>query len=275
MSNKTIIITGGVSGFGARLTEVLLEKGWNVVMVDRDAQRGETLAAELQKRFPKSASAKPNDPPRVSFQQCDVSKMDNIKRVFEFTESTYGGFDAVANNAGLGDADGYYVLSRLHDGTKWDTTIRVNIDAVIYGTREFSSRRMSTRSLTFSRSLLLRNIVFYLSLCYAVSYFKCSPKSPSQQRTRHQTLSRKEQEGDGYEYCLGRRLDPLFQPTHLQCYKSLCSTLYAVPQTLCGTWNPRQCRRTWTVPYSNVFERCQSSEDRGVFRRDDEEDSAD
>jgi NAD(P)-dependent dehydrogenase (short-subunit alcohol dehydrogenase family) len=80
-----------------------------VVCADRDTKRGEPLVSEWAKRFPKSDNAKPNDPPRVVFKQVDVSKMEAIKEMIDFTSATFGGFEALANNAGM------FVFSTLAD----------------------------------------------------------------------------------------------------------------------------------------------------------------
>ncbi|KAI9033018.1 hypothetical protein DFJ74DRAFT_763364 [Hyaloraphidium curvatum] len=131
---KVAIVTGGASGFGGRLTELLLDKGWNVLIADRDKTKGTALAESLASRY-RDPNAKPGAPPRAVFVAADLSDMEAVKGVFDSCLSTYGAFDAVVNNAGIGDADGYYLGKRLTDGTKWRATIEVNVNAVLYGTQ--------------------------------------------------------------------------------------------------------------------------------------------
>jgi NAD(P)-dependent dehydrogenase (short-subunit alcohol dehydrogenase family) len=87
VSGKRVLITGGASGVGEAAARRFHAEGATVMLVDRDADRGETIAAEL------GAGA--------WFRQADVTVEAEIEASVAAAVATLGGLDVLHNNAGM------------------------------------------------------------------------------------------------------------------------------------------------------------------------------
>ncbi len=84
------LITGGASGLGAGTASRFVQNGARVVLLDRDQELGESLAAEL------GAGAR--------FFQADVCSTEEVQAALDFTHSEFGRPKALVNCAGVGIA---------------------------------------------------------------------------------------------------------------------------------------------------------------------------
>lgn len=95
-------------------------EGAKVMIGDVDEDRGTTLAAELGEN--------------TRFLRTDVSDVEQVGRLVSTAVETFGGLDVMVNNAG--------VSGRMHrrflddDLADFDTVMRVNVRAVMAGTRD-------------------------------------------------------------------------------------------------------------------------------------------
>lgn len=89
--NSTFIVTGGASGLGAATVEAFHERGANLVIADRDAERGEALAARLGSR--------------VAYVLTDVSDVSSAKTCVQSSIKRFGGLQGLVNCAGIGVAE--------------------------------------------------------------------------------------------------------------------------------------------------------------------------
>jgi NAD(P)-dependent dehydrogenase (short-subunit alcohol dehydrogenase family) len=89
-AGKVVIVTGGSKGIGEGCVRVFVEAGSHVVFCARKRAAGEALAREV--------SAK--GPGRAHFTACDVSKVDEIRRLIDETVAGHGRIDCLINNAG-------------------------------------------------------------------------------------------------------------------------------------------------------------------------------
>lgn len=87
-SNRTWLITGCASGFGARLAQCLIERGERVVATDRSVD----LLAHLRA----------DDPAQLLRLAMDVTDPVAIRRAVETAVTHFGRVDVLVNNAGLG-----------------------------------------------------------------------------------------------------------------------------------------------------------------------------
>jgi len=89
--DKVTIITGGSKGIGAGCVKVFVEEGGaKVVFCSRNEAEGKAFEAEVNRKAAGSAT----------FVRADVSKVDDIRRVIDFTVQKYGRIDCLINNAG-------------------------------------------------------------------------------------------------------------------------------------------------------------------------------
>jgi NAD(P)-dependent dehydrogenase (short-subunit alcohol dehydrogenase family) len=122
ISGKTAIITGAGSGIGRATAVRLAREGASVVVADvNDAGAAET-GAMITSAGGKAAAV-----------HVDVTKHDHIDAMFAFAEKTYGGFDILYNNAGIGTGQ-----PRFPDcpEEQWMRVISVDLIGVIEGIRK-------------------------------------------------------------------------------------------------------------------------------------------
>lgn len=107
VKNKTILITGGASGFGAGFVRHWAKNGAAVIVGDINVEKGDALVREVQKD-----SGNQN----VHFVHCDVtnwqSQVDFFKEGARL--SPHGGIDTVVANAGIAGEDPLQLPSGLN-----------------------------------------------------------------------------------------------------------------------------------------------------------------
>jgi NADP-dependent 3-hydroxy acid dehydrogenase YdfG len=118
IAGKTIVITGASSGMGAAAARHLAEKGANVVLGARRAERIEVLAEEIRAAGGKATAV-----------VTDVTKRSDVQTLVDTDVETYGRIDVLINNAGVMPLS---PLERLKVD-EWDQMIDVNLKGVLYG----------------------------------------------------------------------------------------------------------------------------------------------
>ncbi|MCG6882695.1 MAG: SDR family oxidoreductase [Silicimonas sp.] len=108
---RTALVTGAARGIGLATTKLFLEEGWQVAMIDRDA---EALAGAVT----------PLD--NVHGVHCDVSEPAAVRAMVTEVLETFGRIDAVINNAGVAD------FGPIEETTfeRWRTVMATNLDGV-------------------------------------------------------------------------------------------------------------------------------------------------
>ncbi len=111
MSDKVAVVTGAARGIGLATTHLLLQDGWRVAMVDRDA---EILHQEAE-----SCNS-------LLAIDCDVSKPDQVSRMAAQVLAEFGRIDALVNNAGVAD------FGPMQDTSfeRWRRVMDTNLDGV-------------------------------------------------------------------------------------------------------------------------------------------------
>jgi NAD(P)-dependent dehydrogenase (short-subunit alcohol dehydrogenase family) len=97
VAGKTIVITGGASGFGEGFSKKWAENGANVIVGDINDARGKALVEDLRKKTGNH---------NHHFLHCDVtnwqSQVDFFRSAAQLSPSR--GIDSVVANAGITDA---------------------------------------------------------------------------------------------------------------------------------------------------------------------------
>ncbi|KAI0823169.1 short-chain dehydrogenase/reductase SDR [Trametes gibbosa] len=88
-SNKIAIVTGASSGVGRATAVALAGAGWSVVLFARRAEKLEESKALCA------------DPTRVVVVEGDVTREEDVRRLFETTIDAFGRLDMLFNNAGI------------------------------------------------------------------------------------------------------------------------------------------------------------------------------
>ncbi|XP_077963179.1 15-hydroxyprostaglandin dehydrogenase [NAD(+)] isoform X2 [Gasterosteus aculeatus] len=110
---KSAVVTGAAMGIGRAITEVLLQNGAKVALLDVNETAGRSLKEVLDREYP---------PERTLFLSCDVKSEEQIKAGLQETAETFGGIDIMCNNAGI-----------LNEAA-WEKAVSINMMGVIRGT---------------------------------------------------------------------------------------------------------------------------------------------
>jgi len=115
MKDKVIVITGGSAGIGAALAFECARQGAKVVLT----ARREAELAQVAKQCGEGAS----------MVVADVTRRDDVKRVFDFAMQKHGRVDVWVNNAGRGISKNVSAL----DDRDLDDMMSTNVKSALYG----------------------------------------------------------------------------------------------------------------------------------------------
>lgn len=126
MPQKTALITGAARGIGLATTKLLVSKGWQVAMLDRDRD-------EL-------ASASTGLTGAVPFY-CDVSIASEVDKTVPAILAEFGGLNAVVNNAGVAE----FGPIEQTDFAMWRRVMETNLDGVFLVSQAVTPALKSSR----------------------------------------------------------------------------------------------------------------------------------
>ncbi len=92
LAGKIAVVTGGNSGLGYETALALAQKGAQVIVASRDANKGQEAVSKIQ-------SAKPKG--KVSFMQLDLANLASIRTFAEKFSQQFQSLDLLINNAGV------------------------------------------------------------------------------------------------------------------------------------------------------------------------------
>ena len=120
--NKTIMITGGTTGFGRATALKFAENGYNIIITGRRKQ----LLDELEKALRAIGKTK------VLSLNFDVRKKDEVESAIGNLDREWKEIDILVNNAGLAVG-----MSHIQEGDTddWDRMIDTNVKGLLYVTR--------------------------------------------------------------------------------------------------------------------------------------------
>lgn len=115
-AHKTALVTGACGGLGRAIAEAFLRAGANVVVAD--------INAELIADFKEKVSAA--YPECTLVLQADITKDENVEKMFTEGEKMFGGIDLVVNSAGR--IDRFDAVAEM-ERQMWDKVIALNLTA--------------------------------------------------------------------------------------------------------------------------------------------------
>lgn len=116
LQNKVAIVTGGASGLGKAITELLLKNDAKVVVLDINQQALDSL--EQNENILKIV--------------CDITKEEKIAKAIEQTKEKFGTIDILVNNAGILYSEPFINImskEKRHSIEKWQKVIDINLTA--------------------------------------------------------------------------------------------------------------------------------------------------
>jgi glucose 1-dehydrogenase len=122
LNGKRALVTGSSSGLGEAMAHALAQAGAQVAVHDRDKSAAcEKVAATLRERGAKAQAF-----------GADISRRDEVDKLFADIQTWCGGLDILINNAGMDGARADCVDS---DPAAWEKTIAVDLFGPYYCSR--------------------------------------------------------------------------------------------------------------------------------------------
>jgi len=118
---KTVMVTGAAVGIGRATAFKFAQNGANLVLVDINFEKLESVKKEIEE-FTK----------KVLIFKCDVSNVENVNAVVAEAEKEFGKIDILINNAALWRDRATFVDSPVE---LWQKYIDINIMGVVYCTK--------------------------------------------------------------------------------------------------------------------------------------------
>ncbi len=122
LNGKVAIVTGASKGIGAGIAKGLAEAGASVVVNYATSQEGaDRIVGEITAKGGRAIAV-----------QGDVSKIGDVRRLFEATQEAFGGLDVLVNNAGI------FQFKALEDVTEdhFHAQFNTNVLGPLLATRE-------------------------------------------------------------------------------------------------------------------------------------------
>ena len=128
--NQVALITGASRGIGKAVAEAVANAGAHVVCASRSENELKEFSNNLNDKGLSS-----------SYFGCDVSNLENFKKLADDTISKYESIDILVNNAGI-TKDG--LIMRMSE-SDWDQVINVNLKGVFNGIKSVTRQMMKQK----------------------------------------------------------------------------------------------------------------------------------
>jgi 3-oxoacyl-[acyl-carrier protein] reductase len=115
LDGKVAIVTGAAGGFGEGIARLFISEGARVLIVDLDAPKAQSLAAELGER--------------AKAFGCDVAKGADVRAAVDACVDAFGPPDIVVNNAGITHRNQPMLDV---DETTFDRVFAVNVKSIYH-----------------------------------------------------------------------------------------------------------------------------------------------
>jgi NAD(P)-dependent dehydrogenase (short-subunit alcohol dehydrogenase family) len=156
LENKTVFITGGLSGIGKACAIAAAKEGANIAIADIKSATTDKVMEEIKKENPKAI-----------FIECDVSVFMQVQTAIQKAVSTFGTLDVALNNAGIGGES-----NKVGDMTEqaWLKVIGVNLNGVFNGMKhELAQMSKQKKGVIVNMSSILGKVGFSASSHYVAS----------------------------------------------------------------------------------------------------------
>jgi NAD(P)-dependent dehydrogenase (short-subunit alcohol dehydrogenase family) len=156
LENKTVFITGGLSGIGKACAIAAAKEGANVVVADIKSADVEKVMQEIQ-----------NENTSAIFIECDVSVFAQVQAATEKTVTKFGTLDIALNNAGIGGEP-----NKVGDMTEegWLKVIAVNLNGVFNCMKhELTQMSKQKKGVIINMASILSKVGFATSCHYVAA----------------------------------------------------------------------------------------------------------
>ena len=156
LENKTVFITGGLSGIGKACAIAAAEEGANVVVADLKSENTGKIMEEIRHYNSKAV-----------FVECDVSLCKQVEFAIHQTVNTFSTLDVALNNAGIGGEQ-----NKVGDMSEeaWLKVINVNLNGVFLCMKyELTQMSKQKKGVIVNMSSILGKVGFANSSHYVAA----------------------------------------------------------------------------------------------------------
>nr|WP_121272018.1 SDR family oxidoreductase [Pedobacter schmidteae] len=121
IANKVVLITGAGSGIGKSIAELFAKQGAHLMLSDIRYNNIEEVAKEIK-----------NKGGLVSCYPADISKLQDVKSLIDYTLNKYKSIDVLVNNAGI--MDDFAPVEDVSNES-WEKIIGVNLNGPFFTCR--------------------------------------------------------------------------------------------------------------------------------------------
>ena len=133
MTTTRVCVTGSTRGIGLAVAEQFLSSGDRVVLNYRSASSASSsVLKRLEEKYPGKTLA----------IRADVSSPEEVRGMFDYINSTWGGLDVLINNAGC-TVDG---LALMMNESAWHSVISTDLDGVFFCAKQAAWMMMAQGS---------------------------------------------------------------------------------------------------------------------------------
>lgn len=149
---QVALVTGSARGIGKAIAEGLAHKGVDVIIADVNLDEAINTSREIA-----------NWGVRSQAFRLDVSRSEEVKKVFEDIQKNFGRLDIIVNNAGI-TRDGLLLRMKEED---WDLVININLKGAFLCSKE-AVRMMSKQR--YGRIVNIASVVAFMGNPGQVNY---------------------------------------------------------------------------------------------------------
>lgn len=156
LENKTVFITGGLSGIGNACAIAAAKEGANIVVADMKSADVDDVMNKIRKENPKAI-----------FVECDVSVFAQVESAIQKVVSAFGTIDVALNNAGIAGEP-----NKVGDMTEqaWLKVIGVNLNGVFNGMKhELAQMAKQKKGVIVNMASILGKVGFATSSHYVAA----------------------------------------------------------------------------------------------------------
>ncbi|NVK43156.1 MAG: 3-hydroxybutyrate dehydrogenase [Oceanospirillaceae bacterium] len=119
---RTALVTGSSSGIGLATAQTLAQKGYRVMLHGlEDVEQGAAIAQRIAQETDSE----------THYCQADLSRLEQVDRLYSSCVEAFGGVDILVNNAGIQ----YTAPTAEFPPEKWDLILSVNLTAAFHASR--------------------------------------------------------------------------------------------------------------------------------------------
>ncbi|MCE2489139.1 MAG: SDR family oxidoreductase [Anaerolineae bacterium] len=120
LRGQSALVTGGGSGIGACLAAALAEAGANVALADRDLDKAQQVARQLEKQGVATLAI-----------EVDVTQADQVQRMVDQVLDAWGQLDVAVNSAGVATR----ARAEELEEDDWDQVVGIDLKGIYLSTR--------------------------------------------------------------------------------------------------------------------------------------------